>query len=157
MKDRLVFVAAVACGAAGLLAGHCARAENWITPGAVSYHFERTQGNGERWNETNYGLGLEHEFSPGVAVMAGVYRNSIDRWSKYAMLQWTPLALGQYVRAGVMVGTVDNYRMNGGDFIAAAAPVVTIEGARFGLNLSAVPKIRDKTSAAVAVQFKVRF
>lgn len=153
MSDRAVFWIAIACGIVGLYATN-ARADTWITPGAVSYHLERKQDNGKRWNETNYGVGIENELSEKLAVMLGVYRNSIDRWSHYAMAQYTPIALGP-ARFGAMVGVVDGY---GRGIMPAIAPVATIEGRRIGVNVSFVPAVeRLKTAGVVAVQFKWRF
>lgn len=154
-KDKLVFWTAIACLATSMCIGKAkAESQLWVTPGAVSYHVERTQDNGQRWNETNYGLGVEYEVSPQTAVMIGVYRNSLDRWTHYALVQYTPIVFGP-VRFGAMVGAVDGYSSN---VDPALAPVATIEGKRFGLNVSFVPKVEAlKTASVVAVQFKFRF
>lgn len=152
MSDRAVFWFAVACWIVGAYFTN-ARADTWITPGAVSYHLERTQDDGASWNETNYGLGVEHELSDKVAIMVGAYRNSLDAWTRYAMVQYTPLQVGP-VRLGAMVGVADGY---GQGIQPALAPVATIEGKRFGVNVSFIPEVESlKTAAVFAVQLKWR-
>ena len=68
--------------------------EAWhINLHTVSHHFSERQ-HGKKWNEENLGLGLRREFSNDFSVQAGFYRNSIDRWSTYAIGEYTPLTFG---------------------------------------------------------------
>jgi hypothetical protein len=124
----------------------------WFTPGAVSRHFERQS----EFNQTHPQFGLEYFWRPNTALIFGTYKNSNYLWSRYVGVNWTPLELGP-IRLGATAQITNNY-------IAArdrkpfpfAAPMASFEYRRFGLNLYAVPTIRDVTGA-VALQVKFRF
>jgi hypothetical protein len=123
----------------------------WVTPGAVSYHFE----NRDQFNQTHPGLGVEYHFDNTLAVVGGTYKNSNNLWSKYAGVNWTPQALQWgIVKFGATAQVADNYKAarNGKPF-AFAAPLIAFEGERFGANLYVIPTIRNVTGA-VALQFK---
>jgi hypothetical protein len=124
----------------------------WFTPGAVSRHFERQS----EFNQTHPQFGFEYFWRPNTALIFGTYKNSNYLWSRYVGVNWTPLELGP-IRLGATAQITNNY-------IAArdrkpfpfAAPMASFEYRRFGLNLYAVPTIRDVTGA-VALQVKFRF
>jgi hypothetical protein len=124
----------------------------WITPGAVSYHFE----NQDEFNQTHPGLGVEYLFAPEWAAVGGTYKNSNNLWSKYAGVNWTPQALrfGPF-KLGATAQVADNYKAarNGKPF-AFAAPLIAVEGERFGANIYIIPTIRNVTGA-VALQLKI--
>jgi hypothetical protein len=123
----------------------------WITPGAVSYHFE----NQDQFNQTHPGLGVEYHFLPDWALVGGTYKNSNSLWSKYIGVNWTPAALRfGPARLGATAQIADNYKAarNGKPF-AFAAPLIAFEGERFGANIYIIPTIRNVTGA-VALQFK---
>jgi hypothetical protein len=121
----------------------------WITPGAVSYHFK----NRDQFNQTHPGLGIEYHFAPDWAVVGGTYKNSNSLWSKYGGVNWTPLRLGP-LHLGATAQVANNYKAaRDGKPFAFAAPVIALEGERFGANLYVIPTIRNVTGA-VALQFK---
>ncbi len=85
----------------------------------VSHHFSERK-HGKTWNEENLGLGIRREFSSNLSVQAGFYRNSIDRWSTYAIGEYTPLTFGN-LHSGVFAGLRTNYTR---PVMAAAAALV---------------------------------
>lgn len=130
---RLIFAALLA------LSATCASAQTSLQLHTVSHHFsERT--NGKQWNEVNQGVGLRHALDKNWAVQAGFYRNSIDRWSSYA--------IGEYMatpNVGVFAGVRTNYTKP----VSFAAGVV-LRKAPFTFRIS--PKASNTGSAVVAVE-----
>ena len=94
------------------------------------------------------------------AVLAGVFENSNRAISRYAGYAWRPVqwpAAGLDIAAGIAVAAFDGYpNYRGGDWFIAPLPVLTVEGERFGVNLSVIPTVRNRLDGAFAVQLKVR-
>ena len=89
-------------------------------------------------------------------MVAGEYRNSNDRPSRYVGWFWRPLHWG-IVDLGVMAMGFNGYpSMHDGGWFFAPIPAASIEYGRFGVNLTAVPGYKDRLHGAVAVQFKFR-
>lgn len=128
----------------------------WLTPGVYSYHFERDKG----LRDANPGLGVEVAWARDHALMAGTYINSNDARSRYAGYVWRPLhrrLAGLDLGAGVIVAAIDGYpNYRSGGWYLAPLPVVSIEGRRFGLNLSVIPTLAGRVDGALAFQFKLR-
>lgn len=135
--------------------------EWWGNLNLVSYHLgeeDEFLAPGERFNQENWGGGVEVQWQPRHAVSAGYYRNSVDEDSWYALYHYTPLQLGRFVRAGGMAGVVTGYPgYNDGGIAPAGGLVAKVEGDRVGVNLIYLPKISDITPNTLALQFKVRF
>ena len=147
---RIALIAA-SLGASTALAADAPSAL-WATPGAVSYHLTHRERN---HNEVNAGFGVEYQRSERSALMLGVYHNSQRKWSRYALYQYTPLAVGKYIRIGAMAGAVDGY---GDQVRPVVIPTASIETRRHGLNLSFVPETSAaNNAAAITLQFKSRF
>jgi len=126
-------------------------ANTWLQINGASYHFDRDRG----FNERNYGLGLMYRISEDKAVAVGEYKNSINKTSHYAYLDYEPLKMGP-VRAGVLAGTVDGYYFRNGGFIPMLAPTASIEGKHFGLSAFYIPPMKN-ISSVVALQARVKF
>lgn len=113
-------------------------------------------GEGKNYNEQNWGLGGEHcigaLFGVELRGAAGFFRNSNRIDSFYWGGSATLLELGS-VKAGIALMRVSGYEI---DAINAAFPVLSIEGRRFGLNLSWFPKTGDNASA-IGAQVKWRW
>lgn len=124
----------------------------WVTPGALSYHFNRNQG----YNERNLGIGLEYRTSGNTSIALGQYENSVDRLSRYALLAYTPWHPTKHIKIGALIGVVNGYR-DGDNLSPVLLPVVAVEFKHVGANISVVPPVKDKIGGAVAVQFKFRF
>ena len=114
----------------------------------VSHHFSERK-HGKTWNEENLGLGIRREFSSDFSVQAGFYRNSIDRWSTYAIGEYTPLAFGNF-HSGVYAGLRTNYSR---PVMAAAGALVRWQGERYSVTVRAAPKICGQCSAFIALEF----
>src|SRR5690606_33373995 len=105
--------------------------------------------------ESNLGFGIEWRRTPEVAIMAGVYDNSVGKPSQYAAVNWQPWQIGP-VKLGVALGVLNGYpALNRGGTFFAALPMATIEGQRFGVNLGLIPSIGD-VDGALLVQLKMK-
>jgi hypothetical protein len=126
----------------------------WITPGAVSYHYE----NRDQFNQTHPGFGIEYHPNNQWAFVAGTYKNSNYRWSDYGGVNWTPawLQFGLF-KLGATAQVANNYpeARNGKPF-AFAAPLIAVEGKHVGANIYIIPTVFDVTGA-VALQLKFGF
>lgn len=132
---------------AALIAAN-AHADGWsVQVHTVSHHFhERT--NGKDWNERNEGLALRYQFHPDVGVQAGFYRNSIDRKSTYAVVDWTPVHHGPWsvgLFGGVRTGYINKAE-------PGAGAVVRWEGQSMTVAVRASPKAKSTGSAMVALE-----
>ena len=160
-----LFLLTVASSAACLLAGGAAHAQEapqwWGVASIGSYHFEDADeylGPGESFNQSNLGAGLEVQWRRRHGVAAGFFRNSVDEDSRYVLYQYTPLALGRFVRVGGTLGAVDGYPgYNDGDFAPAGGFLLKAEGQRLGANLVLLPRIPDSTPWTLGLQVKLRF
>ena len=128
----------------------------WVTPGIYSFHFNRHKG----LRNANPGFGVEIALAPDHAVMAGTYINSNDARSRYVAWGWRPLHgrfLGAKVSAGIVATLIDGYpNYRNGGWYAAPLPVVSIEGRRFGVNVSLIPTLPGRVDGALSFQFKLR-
>lgn len=125
--------------------------EVWLNVGGFSRHFDRSKNH----NERNLGIGLEWRTSPELSYMAGVYDNSVGKYSQYLAANWQPWSLGP-VKLGAAIGLMNGYpAMKRGGTFFAALPMASIEGRRFGINLGLIPSMKD-VDGAVVLQFKLR-
>lgn len=128
----------------------------WISPGIYSLHFDKSK----HLRNDNPGLGVELALARDHTLLGGTYINSNRARTRYGAYEWRPLhwqIAGFDVGAGVALGAFDgypNYRQGG--WFVAPLPILTIEGARFGVNLSVIPTIRNRLDGALAVQVKLR-
>lgn len=158
-----------ACCLAALLLAPAATAQTvardgpewWANVNLVSYHLgdeDDFLGPGERFNQENWGAGVELQWRPQHGASAGYYRNSVDEDSWYALYHYTPLQLGRHVRVGGMVGAVTGYPgYNDGGLAPAGGLVAKIERGRVGANLIYLPYFKDVTPHTLGLQFKVQF
>lgn len=130
--------------------------ELWLNAGVFAYHFDRKKD----LRGNNYGLGLEFFIGEAHALWAGTFINSNNTRSRYAAYRWRPLQWqGEGVKAGldIAAGAIDGYpNYHGGAWFPLLLPSVAIETRYVGINLFAVPTIRNRTDGAVAIQLKVR-
>lgn len=136
------------------------RPQWWGVASVASHHFESADkylGPGRKFNESNWGLGIEAQWRPRHGAAAGCYRNSVDENSCYALYQYTPISMGRFVRVGGMVGLVNGYPgYNNGDFAPGGGFVLKAEGRRMGANLILLPRIPNSTPWVLGLQVKVR-
>lgn len=148
-----LFIAAIAIAVIPANGADISTSRLWVTPGAVSYHLNRSK----NYNEVNTGFGVEYRASEDFSLALGQYKNSVDLTSWYALVGYTPFRLSDTVRAGVLFGAVNGYHANNGRFLPALIPVIAIEFRHVGANISFVPPFKDKTEGAIALQLKFRF
>jgi hypothetical protein len=136
-----------------LLMPSLAVAGEWWGVGTLASYHANTE---EKFNQRNYGLGLEYQ-TGDMAYVAGQYRNSQYRSSVYAMAVWTPLSVG-VLHAGGGIGVVNGYRgINNGGLGPAAVGIVKLEMQRVGLNMVVSPAVSDKSPLTFALQVKFKF
>lgn len=85
----------------------------------ASYHFERHDSQGQRFNEQNYGLGLEVPVGENK-LQAGVLKNSFTRTQPYIVFLH-PLASSKYLSCGLFAGAAYDLNLNpvGGAYLQA--------------------------------------
>lgn len=137
-----------------LLALPCAvhASDAWLSLGGVSRH---TSGD---YQERNIGVGVEVQLAPGgnTRMLAGAYRNSLDRSSAYLMAETVIWRRGP-VGAGIVYGGATGYGWGIAGITPIALPSVVIDGDTVGLRVVLIPEIEKRVSGAVAVQFRLRF
>lgn len=125
----------------------------WISPtGLSSYHSDRAA----KYNEDNRGFGAEYDLADKAKLFAGMFRNSVNKDSKYAGVSLsTPLL--KDLRAGLLLGAINGYpEARHGGFIPMAAPMLSYEGKNAGINILGLPKV-GSISPVIAAQMKLRF
>ena len=123
------------------------RSADWLLLPATSFH-AGARADGSAYNERNPGLGFEREFAD-TAVYAVTYRNSFDRQTVAVGGSWTPLRWGA-CRAGLTAALASGY--------PSPVLVVPTAGCRvggYGLDAVFAPKVSNKTTAFVGIQFRV--
>jgi len=137
-----------------------------------SYHFNSTY----EWNESNLGLGIEHEFDSTSAwrttVMANAFRDSTDSMSYMAggglhrRLFETERMSGFYISAGLNAFVMTRSDVGDNRPFPGILPSVSIGNEKVGFNLTYLPRkaveattdstIADPTiSGILFIQFKV--
>lgn len=137
-----------------------------------SFHLGASQD----WNEENYGLGLEYEFTSESRwkkkLMANGFRDSNDEMSYMAggglhrTLYSTDRLNGLYVDAGINAFLMTRKDVNDNRPFPAALPSVTVGNRFVGINLTYLPKkaveelydakmVDKSTSGIVFLQFKM--
>lgn len=111
-----------------------------------SHHFNSSYD----WNEDNYGMGLEYEFSSRSAwkklVMANGFRDSTDNMSYmmgaglYRRLFGTERLAGFYVDAGLNAFLMTRDDVNDGNPFPGILPSISVGNEIGGLNISYMPK-----------------
>jgi hypothetical protein len=143
----------------GGLTPHASAAEPWTRWAVVSLgslHADRAAG----YNGINPGLGIEIDRADWK-LGAGVYHNSLRRTSIYASAGYTPLHVGP-VHLGAFAGlaTGYNFRWQGKHIDPApmAGLLATWRGARYGINIIAVPPVpRIKGCGFIGLQALATF
>ena len=123
----------------------------------LSYHQERTQINGKKWNELNYGIGVRYQATESTDVQLGVFRNSQYNNSVYAIATWLPLEITNSVRIGVFAGTANGYSLNNGNFIPVGGVASRWQGERFSVTSRLLPKTSNSESGVIAFEFGIEF
>jgi hypothetical protein len=125
------------------------RADTWVSLGGSSAHACHTCG----YNNFNPGLGLQRDVKKDLRILGGVYYNSYYKATVYAGAGYQPLQYGM-IRFGVMGGLVTNY--DNLRVPVMALPVVSIEGARGGIDILGFPSVGSRTGLiTVNLKFKL--
>ena len=123
-----------------------------------SYHFNSEYD----WNESNLGLGIEHEFASEskwrTIVMANGFRDSTDNMSYmvgaglHRRLFETERASGFYISAGLNAFMMKRDDVDDSKPFPGILPSVSIGNNKLGFNLTYLPRVAvEKTTDAVLV------
>ena len=128
----------------------------WLNPGIYSQHFDSSKG----LRNGNIGFGAEVKVAVDHGLMAGTFINSNNHRTRYGAYQWLPWHWqwkGVQISSGVVVGAFDGYpNYRNGAWFVAPVPVLAIEGATMGVNLTLIPTVANRFDGALALQFKLR-
>jgi hypothetical protein len=134
-----------------------AYAQDWhVQVHGLSYHQVRTQPNGVKWNELNWGLGLRYQATESLDVQAGMFRNSQYRDSTYAIATWLPLGVTEAVRVGAFAGAVNGYRLRDGKPVAAGGLAARWQGERFSVTARLLPKHPKSDTGAMTLELGIK-
>ncbi|MDI1226879.1 MAG: hypothetical protein PSY14_04255 [bacterium] len=125
----------------------------------LSHHFGQRSywdenGQNRKWNETNYGAGLEYQLSKHFYVAAGGYKNSIHRASFYGGVGAETNG-GKPLGLGIEAGLITGYEI---PVVPSVIPYVRIgsRNAPVNLKINVIPPIKGLTPAVVAVQARFK-
>ena len=107
-------------------------------------------------NDSNFGFGVEYQFTETQSLTAGTFKNSDFEQSRYLGWYWLPLALGP-VRFGGTFGIMDGYsKARNGKFFPAVLPAISYKRSRLGVNIYPIPGFSDNLYTAISIQVKIR-
>lgn len=141
-----------------LAAPATARAQElWLSVNTVSWHHDRISATtGHEFNQYNWGAGLEARFDHGLVAGAGAFRNSYGVPSTYVLAAWQPLEWG-WLRAGLFASAATGYKLESGHTVSPAGGLLlSLQNERFGINVIATPPVKEKHTALIGLQLKLR-
>lgn len=134
------------------LASLPAFAETWMVGTVASYHY----GTDKKYEQQNWGVGIEQDIARNLRIAGGMYRNSNRRDSIYFGLSWAPAHFGNWHLglAALFIGGYETTKQP--ELVKAAFPVVSYESKGWGINIPIIPAVNDNPGA-VGIQLKVRW
>lgn len=114
----------------------------WLVVTFASRHANHSRG----YNEHNYGLGYEQEYTESVRFLGGFYRNSYRRESLYVGLNYSPYRVQREWFLGATVFIVTGYENRP---VPVVFPSVMYETEKFGINIGPI------LPTVVGFQFKI--
>ncbi len=125
----------------------------------VSHHFGQRSywdesGQNRKWNEVNFGGGIEYQLSKHFYAAAGGYKNSIHKASFYAGAGVETDGSRKF-GAGLEAGLITGYEI---PVVPSLIPYIRIGSRNSPLNLKVnlIPPIKGLTPAVVAVQARFK-
>lgn len=118
----------------------------------ASHHY----GTDKKYEQGNYGIGLEHDIAKDWRAISGMYRNSNRRDSIYFGVSWTGYryrGFGVGV-AAMMVGGYETPKNQ--ELVKAAFPFLSYEAKGWGVNVPIIPAT-GSTPGVIGLQIKVKF
>jgi len=104
-----------------------------------------------KWNERNGGAGVRYQHSQTWGLQGGTFRNSYDRQTVYAIVDYTPLLGGS---VGLFGGVATGY-VNEGPLIGGL--LLRWQGERVSISARIIPKVRKEHTAVIALEAGWRF
>ncbi len=136
--------------ASSLSCSLAASADEFVSFGGVSRHFQRDLG----LNEFNPGIGYEKDLDTDLSWSAGVFKNSLRRAAFYGTVNY---ALWQPVegwRIGGTAGLSTGYHHAA--IVPLVMPFVEWRVSKVGVQAYIIPTIKPYVDGAVVLQFKWR-
>lgn len=110
----------------------------------------------EPYESLNYGAGLRYGFNDNYAAQVGVYRNSYDRTSVYAVGE-ALYRVAPHTRIGIAGGLVNGYIYHDGQFTVMGALTVRQQVSdRVEVVARVIPPVHPKVAGAVALELAYR-
>jgi hypothetical protein len=126
----------------------------WVTAMVGSKHYADSS----KYNEQNFGLGLEYHVNEDWSLVGGAYKNSLSKESHYLGAAYTPLHVTDSIKVGIVAGVIDGYKFNhGGPAPLLAGTIMVKLTDRVGFNLIFTPTVKNTNQGAVALQLKLKF
>lgn len=151
---RVLAFAALALVLLGIRHAQAATPALWISAGGYSVHFEPGH------NGRNPGLLAEASWSERQSFIVGAFRNSQSRRSHLLAATYTPAIAHPspdlIVKAGLLFGAVDGYRLNNGRPTPMAGLYAEVGTDRVRLAATLLPPLPGTSSGAVFFTLKVR-
>jgi hypothetical protein len=125
-----------------------ASAQIWVIANTTSHHFSN-----EKFNQKNYGIGLEIDKNENLSYAAGVYINSLYKDSGYIAASYTPHKIFG-TNLGVFGGATTNYKDC--NICPAGGLIAKFDFEDFGVNILYIPKTIYNPNV-ITFQLKCRF
>lgn len=137
-----------------LTASQAFAGETWFVGTLASYHYNTDK----KYNQQNWGVGIEQGLTEHFRIVAGGYRNSNRRDSMYFGAAWAPIQIYGPVRLGVAAMYVGGYETSKDtEVLKGAFPFLTVEFKDWGINVPVIPPISSSSPGLIALQVKYRF
>lgn len=104
------------------------------------------------FNERNTGIGVVYNQSKGTSYAVGVYRNSLNNTSAYALIQYLPIEY-KALQAGIFAGAISGYP----NANIAAGALLKINTGDYYHQFQIVPKVQGVTPAVVGYSLGFKF
>lgn len=148
-----------------LLASTSVRPADWsrlgLTLYGVSYHLERRDEDGYRFNEVNPGLGLQYRFhergKSAYALESGILLDSYRRRATYFVLGYRYTLLRNF-GVGLVFGLYDSRAVSESGAVVAAAPYLAVDFHHASLRIFHLPEfpgINPYPSFALSIVFSM--
>jgi Antimicrobial peptide resistance and lipid A acylation protein PagP len=157
-------LALMAIGMAGFHCPPACSGEFSLLLNGKAIHLNPPEGN--RYNEENWGAGLQYDFSPRAGhwvpfVNASQFRDSNENNSPYMgggiARRWWPVTglWGGHIDLGALAFVMRREQFRDGHWFPGLLPVLSIGGDRVALNVTFIPKVDPKMVPLLFLQLKV--
>jgi len=109
----------------------------------LSYHLDRRDEQGRRFNEINYGIGANYTFYKNhrshYYLEGGIYDDSFRKTARYITVGYDYRLFAQ-LYCGLLVGLIDSRSLSSSGSIVAAVPLLRYRWSHVSFNVVHLPK-----------------